>query len=189
MACPGPEIKMSLVLEVYVASLVAMTSRCAIIANLDLRVLAGDPVVAERELEIEVFPVGFLAGGNEIWLAWESVESRDRFLQDERGFLPAESLAEISRMIMNAYDGVSVEGETFYDMDSCLIALREGCAKNPELLVEVWNILSGLSSTILGERRKFHPGHADSYDAFFSQCEVAGFVGMAPEPISPMNGT
>lgn len=87
-------------------------------------------------------------------------------------------------MIMSAYDGVSVEGETFYDMDGCLIALREGRAQNAELVVEVWNILSDLSSTILGERRKFHPEHADSYDAFFSQCEVAGFVGMAPEPIS-----
>lgn len=104
MACPGPEIKMRLVLEVYVASLVAMTSRSAIVANLDLRVLAGDPVVAERELEIEVFPVGFLAGGNEIWLAWESVESGDRFLQDERGFLRAESLAAISVSYYSRHD-------------------------------------------------------------------------------------
>lgn len=92
---------------------------------------------AERITETEVFPVGFLAGGKEIWLAWGSIESGDRFLQDEPGLLRAESLAEISWMIMSDYDGVSVEGETFFDMDGCLIALREGSAQHAELVVEV----------------------------------------------------
>lgn len=51
-------------------------------------------------------------------------------------------------------------------------------------MIDIWNLLTDLFRTISGSDGRFHADLSETYDAYFSRCEVACFVGLQPETLA-----
>ncbi|WP_313348759.1 hypothetical protein [Stenotrophomonas sp.] len=133
----------------------------------------------------EVFPVGLRANHVDVWLAWESPGSgADYFWATEEGILHADSLSVMLEEIHRVDGGVKVGIDAYFDVDGALRCLREHAAVDPELMIDIWNLLTDLSRTHSGRGEFFRADLSDTYDAYFSRCEVAEFVGLEEGEIS-----
>lgn len=132
----------------------------------------------------EVFPVRLHANGEEAWFLWESSDASDFFWSNDEGLLTADDLPSImSNADLSAGD-VKLGGQSFFDVDGALRSLRTNSSVDPELMIDIWNLLTDLFMTISGSKERFHADLSETYDAYFSRCEVAGFVGIQPETLA-----
>lgn len=132
----------------------------------------------------EVFPVRLRANGKEAWFLWESTDATDFFWSNEEGVLVAEDWPILMSKADVLAEHVKVGDHSFFDVDGALKSLREASIVDPELMIDIWNLLTDLFGTISGSKDRFHADLSDTYDAYFSRCEVAGFVGILPGPLS-----
>lgn len=132
----------------------------------------------------EVFPVGLRANDEEAWFLWESTNAGDFFWIKDEGLLAADDLLSIMSKAALSAEYVKVGGQSFFDLDGALRSLRATSSVDPELMIDVWNLLTDLFRTISGSDGRFHADLSETYDAYFSRCEVAGFVGLQPETLA-----
>lgn len=132
----------------------------------------------------EVFPVRLRANGEDAWLLWESSDAGDYFWGKDGGLLVAEDLPSILSKADLSAGNVKVGEESFFDVDGALRSLRATSSVDPELMIDIWNLLTDLFRTISGSKDRFHADLSETYDAYFSGCEVAGFVGLQPETLA-----
>lgn len=132
----------------------------------------------------EVFPVRLRANGKEAWFLWESSDAADFFWSNEEGVLVAEDWPVLMSEVDQLDKRLKVGDHSFFDVDGALRSLRETSRVDPELMIDIWNLLTDLFRTISGSRDRFHVDLSDTYDAYFSRCEVAGFVGIIPDVLS-----
>lgn len=132
----------------------------------------------------EVFPVRLRANGDEAWFLWESSDAGDYFWGEDEGLLVAEDLPSIMSKADLSAGNVKVGGQSFFDVDGALRSLRATSSVDPELMIDIWNLLTDLFRTISGSRDRFHADLSETYDVYFSKCEVAGFVGLQPDTLA-----
>ncbi|WP_282295259.1 hypothetical protein [Stenotrophomonas sp. PS02289] len=130
--------------------------------------------------EREVFPVRLCVNGEEAWFLWESSDAGDFFWSNEQGVLVAEDWPTLMSSADLPAGGVRVGDQSFFNVDAALRSLRESSSVDPELMIDIWNLLTDLFRTVSGSNARFHAGLSDTYDAYFSRCEVADFVGVQP---------
>jgi len=141
-------------------------------------------VIAASAGQREVFPVRLHANGVEVWFLWESSDAGDFFWANDDGVLVAyDCLVMISKLDLSS-EAVKVGDQSYFDLDGALRALRETSSIDPELMIDIWNVLTDLFRTISGGKERFHSDFSDTYDSYFSRCEVAGFVGIRPDDLS-----
>lgn len=132
----------------------------------------------------EVFPVRLRANGEEAWFLWESSDAGDHIWGKDEGLLVAQDLPSIMSKADLSAGNVKVGGPSFFDVDGALRSLRETSSVDPELMIDIWNLLTDLFRTISGSNDRFHADLSETYDVYFSKCEVAGFVGLQPDALS-----
>lgn len=132
----------------------------------------------------EVFPVRLRANGEEAWLLWESSDAGDYFWRKGEGLLVAEDLPSIMLKADLSAGNVKVGGQSFFDVDGALRSLRATSSVDPELMIDIWNLLTDLFRTFSGSKDRFHADLSETYDGYFSRCEVAGFVGLQPNTLA-----
>jgi hypothetical protein len=125
----------------------------------------------------EVFPIRLRANHADVWLAWESPDSgRDYFWATEEGVLRADSLSGLHEEIHRVDGGAKVGSDAYFDVDGALRCLHEHADVDPELIIDIWNLLTDLSRTVSGTREFFRADLSATYDAYFSRCQAAEFV-------------
>jgi hypothetical protein len=144
-------------------------------------------VTSKSTLEREVFPVRLRANRTDTWLAWETPDGPAYFWATEEGVLYADSLSGLLEEIDRIDAGASVGCESYFDLDGALRCIRERAAVDPELMIDIWNLLTDLSRTFSGTREIFRADLSDTYDVYFSRCEVAEFVGLGADEVSAAN--
>ena len=127
------------------------------------------------------------ANGEEAWFLWESSDAGDFFWSNDEGVLAAEDWPTLLHKSDVLAGRVKIGEESFFDVDGAMRSLRTASSVDPELVIDIWNLLTDLFKTISGSNDRFHAELSDTYDCYFSKCEVAGFVGIQPGIISTQN--
>ena len=127
------------------------------------------------------------ANGEEAWFLWESSDAGDFFWSSGGGVLTAEDWPALLHKADALAGYLRIGEESFFDLDGAMRSLRTASSVDPELMIDIWNLLTDLFRTLSGSNDRFHADLSDTYDRYFSRCEVAGFVGMPPGIISPQD--
>lgn len=70
------------------------------------------------------------------------------------------------------------------DFESLIDLIDSEVGVSPDAAIDAWNFMTDLFRVANAPRKIFHADMIDTYDTFFSQCEIARAVGLAAVSIS-----
>ena len=132
----------------------------------------------------DIYPVGVASGGSVVWFAWIS-GYYDRLMSVEGVAVHAFNRDALDLAVATAGGTLDWDGETEFDVDSLIASARSGVGVEPEAVINFWNFMTDLFRVVENvPMEMFHSELIDTYDVFFSQCGIAGAIGLEPAPIS-----
>ena len=132
----------------------------------------------------DIYPVGIAAQGRVVWFAWVSDEY-DYVLSKNGRPVSAGSRERLNYEVAACEGAVDWEGESLLDFESLINSVDSGVEVSPDAVIDAWNFMTDLFRVVANApRRMFHADMIDTYDTFFSQCEIARAVGLAAVSIS-----
>lgn len=97
----------------------------------------------------------------------------------------ASSRHDLNLAVASAGGALDWEGESAFDVDALISSARSGVGVDPEAVIDFWNFMTDLFRVVENAPMEmFHSELIDTYDVFFSQCGIAGPVGLEPVSIS-----
>lgn len=125
-----------------------------------------------------IYPVGVVGGKRIIWFAWVSGD-HDRLMSSTGRPVCDSSKEGLEGQVAARGRVLDWEGESIIDLDSLVSSVDSGREVDPGKVVDAWNFMTDLFRVIdNAPRQLFHAESMDTYDAFFSQCEVAQSLGL-----------
>jgi len=126
----------------------------------------------------DIYPVGIAAGGNIAWFAWVS-DDRDHLMTVDGAAVHASSRDALDLAVVTAGGALDWEGESVFDVDSLMSSACSGVGVEPETVINFWNFMTDLFRVVESSPMgMFHSELIDTYDVFFSQCGIAGAIGL-----------
>lgn len=125
-----------------------------------------------------MYPVGVVGGKRIIWFAWVSGD-HDRVMSSNGRPVCDNSKEGLEGQVAARGRVLDWEGESIIDLDSLVSSVDSGREVDPGKVVDAWNFMTDLFRVIgNAPKQLFHAELMDSYDAFFSQCEVTQSLGL-----------
>lgn len=132
----------------------------------------------------DIYPVGIAAHGRIVWFAWVS-DDYDHVLSKKGSPVSAGSKEGLDHEVAACDGALDWEGESLLDVESLISSVDSGVGVSPDAVIDAWNFMTDLFRVVEKSPRKmFHADMMDTYDAFFSQCDIARTVGLASVSIS-----
>lgn len=134
---------------------------------------------SEQESIVEaIYPVGVAGGMRIIWFAWVSGD-HDRVMSSNGRPVCDSSKEGLEGQVAARGRVLDWEGESVIDLDSLISSVDSGREVDPGEVVDAWNFMTDLSRVIdNAPNQLFHAELMETYDIFFSQCEVAQSIGL-----------
>lgn len=141
----------------------------------------------------EIFPIELIVDRRHIWLAWMSVdESFDSFLKNNGLVIFSCAREGLLEKCTEALAEFSVMETSVFDIDDVVRRLSDGDRVDCDELINLWNMLLDLESS-LGVAKEdsalFNVDSIDVYNRFFSGTAAARMIGQPVESISPSDFT
>jgi hypothetical protein len=132
----------------------------------------------------DIYPVGVAAHGRVVWFAWVS-DDYDYVLSKNGRPVSAGSKEDLDYEVAACDGTLDWEGESLLDFESLISSIDSGVGVSPDAVIDAWNFMTDLFRVVANAPRKmFHVDMIDTYDSFFSQCEIARAVGLTSVSIS-----
>jgi len=132
----------------------------------------------------DIYPVGVSFGKSIVWFAWVSDE-HDHLMSIDGAAIRAFSRDDLDLAVATTGGALDWEGESMFDVDSLMSSARSGVGVEPETVINFWNFMTDLFRVVENDPMKmFHSEYIDTYDVFFSQCGIAGAIGLKSASIS-----
>ncbi len=133
---------------------------------------------------MNIYPIGIASGESVVWFAWVSDE-HDHLMSIDGAAVRASSRHDLNLAVASAGGSLDWEGESAFDVDALISSARSGVGVDPEAVIDFWNFMTDLFRVVENAPMEmFYSELIDTYDVFFSQCGIAGAVGLEPVSIS-----
>lgn len=125
-----------------------------------------------------VFPVQILLDDTIFWLGWVMDEpGHDYVLMVDGRILWGRSLDGLKHLADERLPGQVWDAfVTTYDVDGILRRWPETLVTDPASVLDLWNVLGDICSSIAGKQSKFEPERREEYQRLFSNVEIASAV-------------
>jgi hypothetical protein len=141
----------------------------------------------------EIFPIAFMVDNQCIWLAWVNVdEPLDSFIKKNGSPVFSYTREDLLEKCIEVLAEFSVMEASTFDVDDFIRRLSGGASVDCDELINLWNVLLDLESSLGVAKEDSALFSADSmgaYDRFFSGTAAARMIGLSVESISASDFT